>query len=125
VTISPVAKAVPYGVVLLVVGLLLLFWARVRVTVDEGGVGIALGPGWPRWTIPLADITGAWAENRQAMAYGGWGYRGFSRGAPVVMVRSGDCLVVERGNGRTSAVSVDDAANGAALLNSLRTTVAA
>jgi len=125
VTISPQEKAVPYGVILLVVGLLFLVWVRVRVTVDEGGVGIALGVGWPRWNIPLADITGAWAENREAMAYGGWGYRGFSRGAPVVMVRSGVCLVVERSNGRTFAVSVDDAANGAALLNSLRSTIAA
>jgi Protein of unknown function (DUF1648) len=124
-TILPTEHVVPYGVVPFVVGLLLLLWARVRVTVDEGGVGIALGLGWPRWNIPLADITGAWAENREAMAYGGWGYRGFSRGAPVVMVRSGVCLVVERGNGRTFAVSVDDAANGAALLNSLRSAIAA
>ncbi len=119
--VTSAAAFVPVGSILTGVGLFMLAWCRVRVIVDERGMRVALGLGWPGWTFARSDITDARVEDRRAMAYGGWGYRGTSRGAPTLMIRSGECLVIELAGGRTFAVSVDDAAAGAALLNRLRT----
>jgi len=118
-TVSPVHVTLAIGLPLVVIGAVLGGFGRVRVVVDERGLAVALGAGWPGTRIPLGKITRAWAEDRVPRDYGGWGYRGASRGKPVIMVRGGACLVVQRTDGRTFAVSVDDASTGAALMNRL------
>ncbi|WP_282696323.1 DUF1648 domain-containing protein [Streptomyces sp. CC208A] len=94
--------------------------ARVRVTVDRHGLTVrsTLVPR-PRVHVPLAEIAGADARDVRAMGeFGGWGYRIRARRTGVIL-RSGEALVVRRGNGREFAVTVPDARTAAALLNTL------
>jgi uncharacterized membrane protein YhaH (DUF805 family) len=92
--------------------------SSVRVQVSEQGLAIAFGAWrWPSRRIAVDRIEQAWSEERQPAEVGGWGYRGLPGGA-TIMIRAGECLVV-RHTGGDLAVSVDDAATGAALLNSL------
>ncbi|GAA5049126.1 hypothetical protein HNP84_004343 [Thermocatellispora tengchongensis] len=110
----------------LVVALLLLSMgaavvSSVRVHVTDAGLSVAYGPlRRPVRHYPLAAIRGARAEPRLPMDVGGWGYRGRPR-AGTLMIRGGDCLVVRFDPDGELAVTVDDAARGAALLNSLVT----
>ena len=91
-----------------------------RVTVDERGLTVAFGPlGWPVRRIPVARVSAAWSEERSPAQVGGWGYR-FSGEGTTVMLRGGECLVVQHDGDARFAVSVDDAERGAALLNALR-----
>ncbi|WP_315974733.1 DUF1648 domain-containing protein [Streptomyces sp. 3211.6] len=99
--------------------LAVLACSSVRARVTRRGLEVAFGPlGYPvrRWAAE--DIESARMEVRTAARAGGWGYRINGLGT-TVMLRGGECLVV-RAKGRDFAVSVDDAARGAALLNSLR-----
>ncbi|WP_051326188.1 hypothetical protein [Glycomyces tenuis] len=91
----------------------------VAVTVGARGVQLRLGLfGWPRVRIALEDIVSARAEDLSPADVGGWGYRvGPARTA--VMLRGGECLVLARTGGREFAVSVDGAAEAAALVNGL------
>ncbi|MFF3676588.1 DUF1648 domain-containing protein [Streptomyces sp. NPDC002120] len=104
----------PFGVASVAV----LAFSSVRARVTAQGLEVGFGPlGWPvrRWAA--ADIESARAEDRTPTQVGGWGYRLGGLGT-TVMLRAGECLVV-RSRGKDFAVSVDDAARGAALLNSL------
>ncbi|MER6214572.1 MULTISPECIES: DUF1648 domain-containing protein [unclassified Streptomyces] len=99
--------------------LVVLGCSSVRVRVTQRGLEVAFGPlGYPvrRWAAE--DVESARVEVRTPARVGGWGYRISGLGT-TVMLRGGACLVV-RARGRDFAVSVDDAARGAALLNSLR-----
>lgn len=106
-------------VVAAVIGVALTACSSVRVRVNDRGLAIGFGPfGWPVRHIGLDRIDRAWAEPRQAMDVGGWGWRGLPGGS-TVMIRGGDCLVVHYRSGGELAVSVDDAERGAALLTAL------
>ncbi|XVQ13599.1 hypothetical protein ACQP1W_13995 [Spirillospora sp. CA-255316] len=101
-------------------GLAGLTLSSARVTVDGRGLTVAFGPlGWPVRRIPVARVSSAWAEDRSPSQVGGWGYRVRGDGT-TVMLRGGECLVVQHDGGARFAVSVDDAERGAALLNALR-----
>ncbi|WP_031012726.1 DUF1648 domain-containing protein [Streptomyces sp. NRRL F-5727] len=107
----------PLAVLIGVPGLAL---ARVRVNVDRHGLTVrsTLAPR-PRLHVPLADIAGADARDVAALGeFGGWGYRVRARRTGVIL-RSGEALVVRRGDGREFAVTVPDARTAAALLNTL------
>ncbi|RJL31447.1 DUF1648 domain-containing protein [Bailinhaonella thermotolerans] len=112
------AAAASVGPVL-VIAVVGAFLSTVRVRADEHGLSVGFGPfGWPARRIALDRIERAWTEDRSAMRAGGYGVRGLP-GATTVMIRGGRCLVVRLRDGGTFAVSVDDAENGAALLNAL------
>ncbi|MFD4865373.1 DUF1648 domain-containing protein [Streptomyces sp. NPDC058412] len=101
-----------------IASLAVLACSSVRARVTGQGLEVGFGPlGWPvrRWAA--ADIESARAEHRMPSQVGGWGYRLSGLGT-TVMLRAGECLGV-RSRGKDFAVSVDDAARGAALLNSL------
>ncbi|MER6199048.1 hypothetical protein ABT234_17000 [Streptomyces sp. NPDC001586] len=101
-----------------IASLAVLACSSVRARVTGQGLEVGFGPlGWPvrRWAA--TDIESARAEHRMPSQVGGWGYRLSGLGT-TVMLRAGECLVV-RSRGKDFAVSVDDAARGAALLNSL------
>ncbi|MEV1064891.1 DUF1648 domain-containing protein [Streptomyces sp. NPDC050263] len=112
--------ALPAACALLAGGLLCLCFARLYVTV--GRQGLTVTPGrlpWPRIRVPLEAMTDASHRDIDALGdFGGWGYR-IRPGASGVILRSGPTLVVRRAGGREFAVTVDDAATAAALLNSL------
>ncbi|MEU9003324.1 DUF1648 domain-containing protein [Streptomyces sp. NPDC048551] len=108
------AVALPAGFA----SLALLGCSSVRARVTVRGLEVALGPlGLPVRSWPVRAIESARAEHRTPAQAGGWGYRINGLGT-TVMLRGGECLVI-RAKGRDFAVSVPDAARGAALLNTL------
>lgn len=105
---------------LFVPGVLIAALARACVTVDRRGLTVSPGlVPWPRIRLPLDRIERADSRRVNAFAdYGGWGYR-IVPGRSGVIMRSGDALVVRRANGKDFAVTVEDSATAAALLNTL------
>ncbi|MEU4878336.1 DUF1648 domain-containing protein [Streptomyces sp. NPDC021608] len=108
------------AVPLLLGGLPCLCFARLYVTVGRQGLTVAPGRlPWPRIRLPLESLTGASHRQVDALGdFGGWGYRVRAGGSGVIL-RSGPTLVVRRAGGREFAVTVDDPATAAALLNAL------
>ncbi|WP_326638063.1 DUF1648 domain-containing protein [Streptosporangium sp. NBC_01755] len=105
--------------IMLLVGLVGVTFSSVRVQVTEEGVVLFYGPlRLPRKHIPITQVERAWSEELFPSNVGGWGIRGLP-GAVTVMLRGGECLVVGYVSGGRFAVSIDDAENGAALLNTL------
>lgn len=101
------------------VGLVGVIFSSVRVRVTEEGVALFYGPlHLPRKRIPITRVERAWSEELFPSNVGGWGVRGLPGGA-TVMLRGGECLVIGYVSGGRFAVSIDDAENGAALLNTL------
>ncbi|WLQ40735.1 DUF1648 domain-containing protein [Streptomyces laculatispora] len=103
----------------LLVGLLFASFARPYVSVDRRGITVSGVLPWPRIRVPLDRIEAASSRNIKALAeYGGWGYR-IGPGRTGVMIRSGEGIVARLSGGRDFAVTVDDSATAAALLNTL------
>ncbi|WP_285564630.1 DUF1648 domain-containing protein [Streptomyces sp. RTGN2] len=103
----------------LLFGLLLAAFARPYVTVDRRGITVSGMLPWPRVRVPLDRIETAVSRDINPLAeYGGWGYR-IRPGRTGVMIRSGEGIVARLAGGRDFAVTVDDSATGAALLNTL------
>lgn len=111
----PAVAAVLFG------SLVVLVFAKVRVTADPRGLRVVFGPfGWPVQRVALGRITDVTVRDLRPAQVGGWGYRGLP-GAATVMLRSGPCLVVRYDGGRSRlTVSVDGAGEAAAVLNGLR-----
>ena len=113
-----VAGALPVALLLLVY----LAFGWIRVSVDARGLRIRYGVlPWPVTSVPLDDIRQAERIDLRPLEWGGWGYRGsrkaFRRAA--VVLRGGDAIKLQLTDGREFAVTVDDAATGAAVLTDL------
>ncbi|WP_326658022.1 DUF1648 domain-containing protein [Streptomyces sp. NBC_00385] len=107
------------AVPVVLVGLLLLTFARPNVAVDRRGITVSGMLPWPRVQVPLDRIeTAASRDIKPLTEYGGWGYR-IRPGRTGIMIRSGEGIVARLSDGRDFAVTVDDSATAAALLNTL------
>jgi hypothetical protein len=110
------------GLLLLAVGAAFLLFTSIRVTVDRNGVRIAYGLlGWPVQRIALAEIQQASMLQVKPMEWGGWGYRGsmkLMRRAAIVL-RAGEGIRLELAGQRTLVITVDDAEQGAGVINDL------
>lgn len=103
-----------------VVGLAIVWVSTVRVTASERGLRVAFGPfGFPTKSVPLERIERVEAIQIEPLRWGGWGYRraGLRRSAAVV--RRGPGLVLDLRGGARFAVTVDEPAPAAGLLNDL------
>lgn len=101
------------------VGLLFVNFARPYVTVDRRGITVSGLLPWPRVRVPLDRIETAVSRDINPLTeYGGWGYR-IRPGRTGVIIRSGEGIVARLAGGRDFAVTVDDSATAAALLNTL------
>jgi len=112
----------PVFALLALAGLPGLVFTSIRVVVDRHGVPLAYGAlGWPKRTIPLADIRQAVAVHVVPLARGGWGYRGslkvFKRAA--IVLRGGDGLELTLAGDRVLTITVDGAEKGAGVINDL------
>ncbi|MFC0447076.1 hypothetical protein [Rhodococcus jostii] len=115
--VSALVGALWLAVLFLVLAILGGAFASVTVQIDR--TGLTLSSWNVRWRrIPLDSVDEARVTEIHPMEWGGWGYRSTPRGTAVV-IRGGDGIVATRRDGRPFAVTVDGAAQGAALLNSL------
>jgi len=104
---------------LVAIGVVVVMFSSVTVGVDREALTISLGPfGRPRRRIPIGDITGAAAFDIRPMAYGGWGYR-LSSGVRAYVIKGGEAIRVEIENHPDVLVTVEGAAEGAAVLDRL------
>ncbi len=108
--------------VLLTVLVVLMY--SITVTIDRHGLTVRSRFGWPRLRVQLDEIAHATVVDvRPIRDFGGYGYRlavfGPLRGAWGFVVRGGQGMLVERGDGHRTVVVVDDAATAAGLLNSM------
>ncbi|WP_424861960.1 DUF1648 domain-containing protein [Streptomyces sp. MMS24-I29] len=109
----------PAAIPPLILGVLLVVFARPYVVVDRRGITISGMLPWPRLRVPLDRIESAVGRDINPLAeYGGWGYR-IRPTRSGLMVRSGEGVVATLAGGREFAVTVDDSATAAALLNTL------
>jgi hypothetical protein len=99
-----------------------LAFGWIRVSVDARGLRIRYGllPR-PVTSVPLDNIRRAERIDLAPLQWGGWGYRGSRKafGRAAVVLRSGDAIKLQLTDGSEFAVTVDDAATGAALLADL------
>ncbi|WP_436532997.1 hypothetical protein [Actinoplanes sp. HUAS TT8] len=104
--------------VLLAALFVMMFGFSVRV--DATGLTVRSLVGWPGTHVPADEVERASVtEVHPVRQFGGWGWRVGRGGRIGVVLRSGAGLLVERSGGRSFVVTVDDAATGAALLNTL------
>jgi len=103
------------------IGLSLVAFLHWTVIVDRDGLTVRSILRRPCFRIPLNEVEMAEVvEVRPLREFGGWGIRsGMTGGRMGVVVRKGPALQVHRTGGRVFVVTVDDAATGAALLNTL------
>ncbi|CAL4860134.1 DUF1648 domain-containing protein [Microbacterium sp. MM2322] len=113
---DPAASWVSLGVVVLLV-MILVTTVRFHIRVDPDGLTAVSAVGWPRIHVPIADVAAAEVVEVSPMGeFGGWGIRWSSQGKGLVL-RTGEGVRVQRRDGRTLTVTVDDAATAAGLLN--------
>lgn len=97
--------------------LLLLSW---HVRVDPSGLTVRADLGRPRQHVPASEVERAEVTTVSPFGdFGGWGLRIAPdlHGTVGVVLRAGEAIRVHRTGGRRFVVTVDDAAAGAALLN--------
>ncbi len=103
-----------------VLGILVAALFRWTVTVDHNGLTARSVLRRPRVRVLLDEVVVAEEVQVSPLReFGGWGLRTGRGGRTGVVVRKGAALQVERTGGRVFVVTVDDAATGAALLNTL------
>ncbi|WP_404433713.1 DUF1648 domain-containing protein [Microbacterium lacus] len=89
------------------------------VRVDGAGLSVVSLVGFPRFTVPLGDVSKVQVSDVSPMGeFGGYGIRSVV-GATGIVLRRGPAISVDRVSGRRFVVTVDDAARGGALLESL------
>lgn len=94
-----------------------LLLSHVRVTVSNAGLRARLGGVFVR-RFELAEIKHANMIELEPAQWGGWGYR-MVPGRTAMVLRRGEAIDLHLNNGRRFAVTVDDAAIGAGLINGL------
>lgn len=102
------------------VTLLLVAMGRYTITINQTGLTARPTFGRPRTRIPLNEVLAAEATTIKPFAeFGGWGYRVNTTGTVGIVIRAGEALKVHRSGNRDIIISINNAAEGAALLNTL------
>lgn len=92
---------------------------QITVRVDDAHLTVSWGPAlWPRIRVALVDVAGASVQEIEPLRWGGWGYRRTVRGRAAV-VRRGPGVVLELRDGQRFAVTVDEPAPAADLVNAV------
>jgi len=90
------------------VGIAALFgwaWGSMTVRIQDGALCIRFGPGWPRKTVPLADISGV--EITRTSFIDGWGVHRTRRGW-LYNVSGYDAVLLKLASGRNLLVGSDE-----------------
>ncbi|GAA4286648.1 hypothetical protein GCM10022262_10070 [Georgenia daeguensis] len=116
--IAVVAASWFVALVMLAVLALLVTMLMWQVRVDASGLTVRGALGWPHQHVPAHEVVEASTRRvSPSREFGGWGLRTAVDGTVGVVVRAGESIAVDRSGGRRFVVTVDDAATGAALLN--------
>jgi hypothetical protein len=111
--ISPSAS-----IAILIVAGLLMARCVAKVRIDDQGLSVARGLGWPKFTIPLAQVAATGTHHFDSFSYRNT--KALEEGDPrSLLVRRGDALVVEAIDRLPLYVSVDRADEAANVLNAL------
>ena len=106
---------VAVGVIVVAFALAATTAFRVRVTPD--GLAARALLGWPRIMIPLAEIESVRAVDISPFGeFGGWGWRIAVDGRTGIVMRRGPAIEVARHDRRPFLITIDGAAEAAALL---------
>ncbi|WP_125774962.1 DUF1648 domain-containing protein [Antribacter gilvus] len=90
------------------------------VRVDTEGLTVRSALGWPGTHVPADEVVRADVVDVHPLRqFGGWGWRVGLAGQVGVVLRGGQGLRVEQTGGRSLVVTVDDARDAAALLNTM------
>lgn len=117
--LAPAAARGPLVGLAVLVGALAAVFGSVRATVGPIGLVVRLGVfGWPRVTVPLADVEAVEVEDVEPLHYGGWGWR-VVPGVRALVLRRGEAIRVHRRSAPTLVVTVDDADGAAGVLAAL------
>jgi hypothetical protein len=110
----------PLLIVSALLAVLVMAMSAFVIRVDTDGLTVRSALRWPRTRVPLAEVLRADVVPVDPLReFGGWGWRVGRGGRVGIILRKGEGLLVERTGGRSIVVTVDDAATGAALLNTL------
>lgn len=102
------------------IALVFLATAGWRVQIDRTGLTLRSILGWPRYHVPADEIVRAdVTQVNPIKQFGGWGMRVAVNGTLGFVSRTGAAIEVERTGNRRVVVTVDDAPQAAALLNTL------
>jgi hypothetical protein len=99
---APRAALVAGATAAVVLGLL---WSRMTIRVDGDRLHWSFGPGWPRFSLPLAEIRSV--EATRTTFWQGVGIHRTRRGW-VYNVAAGDAVVVTRANGKQTLLGSDE-----------------
>ncbi|WP_156935036.1 hypothetical protein [Pseudonocardia spinosispora] len=105
-----------------VLGVAVLQFSVVRVSVDSAGLRVCYGTWrWPRRLFPLADVLCVRLIDIRPLHWDGWGYRGSRRltGRAAAVIRRGAAVQIDLRDGTSLTVTVDDADTGVMLLAAL------
>ncbi|MDH4166604.1 MAG: hypothetical protein OEY13_09105 [Gammaproteobacteria bacterium] len=80
-------------------------WGSMTVRIQDGALCIRFGPGWPRKTVPLADISGV--EITRTSFIDGWGVHRTRRGW-LYNVSGYDAVLLKLASGRNLLVGSDE-----------------
>ncbi|MGB7904259.1 MAG: hypothetical protein WCF43_06175 [Steroidobacteraceae bacterium] len=98
----------PPGVLAAGAGIAALFgwvWGSMTVRIQDGALRIRFGPGWPRKTVPLADISTV--EITRTSFIDGWGVHRTRRGW-LYNVSGYDAVLLKLASGRNLLVGSDE-----------------
>ncbi|WP_353115630.1 DUF1648 domain-containing protein [Microbacterium sp.] len=105
------------GIALVVVFLGIATTVVFRVRVSPAGFGVRSLLGWPRTRVAIDDVESVRAVEANPIGeFGGWGWRIGLDGRTGIVLRNGAAIEVGRRGKRPLVVTVDDAQQGAALL---------
>lgn len=105
-----------WGLSVLTLGLLAVS-ARFTVRIDSRGLEVRSALGWPRLRVPPSEIVEAGTANILPFGeFGGWGWRLGVDGRTGIVMRAGDSLVVKRHTKKDLVITIDGAADAAAVL---------
>jgi hypothetical protein len=99
-----------FGLVLLLAGAAVLtgcavIFSGLTISISSGRLAWYFGPGWPRWSVPLGEVTGA--ERIRPPIWWGYGIR-FTPSGWMYNVSGRDAVLVRRGNGKHFILGTDD-----------------
>lgn len=122
-TLLLTARSHPWPIFIVPAVLLTVLLATGQFDISAGPRGFLARSalGWPRLTIPIADLARAGVVQIDPMAdFGGWGIRWVigpnGKGRWGIVTRRGTGLEVVRQDGRSILVTVEDAGTAAAIL---------